>query len=44
MIPIYDTYMLIEHKIVLIGGERLTSLMISNDIGVSTEVVYEIKK
>ncbi|MFQ5863001.1 MAG: restriction endonuclease, partial [Candidatus Brocadiales bacterium] len=34
----------IDPKIVLIDGEQLTQLMIDNDIGVSREAIYEIKK
>ena len=33
-----------ETKIVLIDGEQLASLLIDNNLGVSTQVVYEIKK
>jgi len=33
-----------ETKIVLIDGEQLAGLLIDNNIGVSTQVVYEIKK
>src|SRR5205814_3190069 len=34
----------IERKIVLIGGQRLTELMIDHDIGVSTARSYVVKK
>jgi restriction system protein len=34
----------IESKIVLIDGQKLTDLMIDNNVGVSTEAAYEIKK
>lgn len=34
----------IGSKIVLIDGEQLTSLMIENDIGVSTVSLYPVKK
>ncbi|KAB2846861.1 MAG: restriction endonuclease, partial [Ignavibacterium sp.] len=33
-----------ETKIVLIDGEHLANLLIDNDLGVSKQVVYEIKK
>ncbi|HQF41296.1 MAG TPA: restriction endonuclease [Ignavibacteriaceae bacterium] len=33
-----------ETKIVLIDGEQLANLLIDNDLGVSKQVVYEIKK
>lgn len=33
-----------ETKIVLIDGEQLASLLIDNNLGVSTQVMYEIKK
>lgn len=33
-----------QKKIVLIDGEKLTQLMIDNDIGVSTTTIYTIKK
>ena len=33
-----------QKKIVLIDGEKLTQLMIDNDIGVSTTTSYTIKK
>jgi restriction system protein len=34
----------IGSKIVLIDGEQLTSLMIENDVGVSTISLYPVKK
>jgi restriction system protein len=34
----------IGSKIVLIDGEQLTSLMIENDVGVSTVSLYPVKK
>ena len=34
----------IEKKIVLIDGERLATLMIDNDLGVSTVATYNVKK
>lgn len=34
----------IEHKIILIDGERLAELMIENNVGLSVSEVYEIKK
>ncbi len=34
----------IEKKIILIDGEQLTELMINNNVGVSTDAVYEIKR
>ena len=35
---------LIDMKIILIDGEMLTDLMISYNVGVNTQVIYEIKK
>ena len=34
----------ITHKVILIDGEMLTSLMIENDIGVSNVISYNVKK
>ena len=34
----------IEHKIILINGQRLTELMIEHNVGTSTQRVFEIKK
>jgi restriction system protein len=34
----------IEHKIILIDGERLTDLMFEFNVGLSTNSVYEVKK
>lgn len=34
----------IDPKVILIDGERLAGLMISHNIGVSTEATYEVKK
>ena len=34
----------IEKQIILIDGEELTELMIDNNVGVSTDVVYKIKR
>ena len=34
----------IEHKIILIDGQKLTELMIENNIGLSTQGMYEVKK
>lgn len=34
----------ITHKVILIDGEMLTQLMIENNIGVSKEISYDIKK
>ena len=34
----------ITHKVILIDGEMLTSLMIENDIGVSKVISYDVKK
>jgi restriction system protein len=34
----------IETKVVLIDGEKLAQLMIDNDVGVSTEAKYHVKK
>jgi restriction system protein len=35
---------LIESKIILIDGERLTRLMVDHNVGVSTVGRYEVKK
>ena len=40
----YDYVKNIEHKIILIDGKKLTELMIENNIGLSTQINYEIKK
>lgn len=34
----------IEHKIILIDGERLADLMIENNVGLSVAEVYEVKR
>jgi len=34
---------MIEKRIVLVDGEKLTELMLSHNLGVSTKQVYEIK-
>lgn len=34
----------IEHKIILIDGERLTDLMFEFNVGLSTNSIYEVKK
>lgn len=34
----------IDAKIILIDGNRLTELMIENNLGVSVQNVYEIKR
>lgn len=34
----------ITHKVILIDGEMLTQLMIENNVGVSKEISYDIKK
>jgi restriction system protein len=34
----------IDKKIILINGDQLTELMIDNNIGVSSQAIYEIKK
>ena len=34
----------IEHNIILIDGKKLTELMIENNIGLSVQSVYEVKK
>ena len=34
----------IEHKIILIDGQKLAEMMIDNNIGLSIEAVYELKK
>jgi restriction system protein len=35
---------LIEAKIILIDGNRLTDLMIEHNVGVNTVTVYELKR
>lgn len=35
---------LIDTKIILLDGERLADLMISYNVGVNTQVIYELKK
>ncbi len=40
----YDYVKNIEHKIILIDGKKLTELMIENNIGLSIQMKYEIKK
>jgi len=34
----------IEHKIILIDGKKLTELMIENNVGLSIQMKYEVKK
>jgi restriction system protein len=34
----------IEHKIILIDGERLTNLMFEFNVGLSTQSIYEVKR
>lgn len=40
----YEFVESIEHKIILIDGERLTNLMFEFNVGVSTQSTYEVKK
>ena len=40
----YDFVNSIEHKIILIDGDMLTTLMIEHNVGVSPETKYEVKK
>ena len=40
----YEYVKNIEHKIILIDGKRLTELMIENNIGLSVQMKYEVKK
>ncbi len=40
----YEYVKNIEHKIILIDGKKLTEMMIENNIGLSTQIVYEVKK
>lgn len=40
----YDYVKNIEHKIILIDGKRLTELMIENNVGLSVQMKYEVKK
>ncbi len=40
----YEYVKNIEHKIILIDGKRLTELMIENNIGLSIQMKYEVKK
>ncbi len=40
----YDYVKNIEHKIILINGIRLTELMIENNLGLSVQMKYEVKK
>jgi restriction system protein len=40
----YDYVSGIEHKIILIDGEKLTDLMIEHNVGVTVQNSYEIKK
>ncbi|WP_346859518.1 restriction endonuclease [uncultured Draconibacterium sp.] len=40
----YEFVNSIEHKIILIDGERLTDLMFEFNVGLSTQSAYEIKK
>ncbi len=40
----YEFVESIEHKIILIDGERLTELMFEFNVGVSTQSSYEVKK
>jgi len=40
----YDYVTNIEHKIILIDGNKLTDLMIENNLGLSTEMKYEVKR
>ena len=40
----YDYVEDIEHKIILIDGQRLAELMIEHNVGVSTQRIFDIKK
>lgn len=40
----YEFVNSIEHKIILIDGERLTDLMFEFNVGLSTQSAYEVKK
>lgn len=40
----FDFVESIEHKIILIDGERLTDLMFEFDVGLSKQSLYEVKK
>ncbi len=40
----YDYVKNIEHKIILIDGKKLTELMIENNLGLSIQMKYEVKK
>jgi len=40
----YEFVKKIEHKIILIDGKKLTELMIENNIGLSVQKKYEVKK
>ena len=40
----YEYVSSIEHNIILIDGQKLTELMIDNNIGLSVQTRYEVKK
>lgn len=40
----FDFVESIEHKIILIDGKRLTSLMFEFNVGLSTQSIYELKR
>ncbi len=40
----YDYVNSIEHKIILIDGKKLTELMVENNVGLSVQMKYEVKK
>jgi len=40
----YEYVKNIEHNIILIDGKKLTELMIENDVGLSVQTIYKIKK